>query len=67
MYIISMGRQPKTGWTRINVRFEDALRARIDKVLPYEGAGDLTSFINLAATRLVDQAEREKPTKRKKI
>lgn len=61
-----MGRKPKTGWSRKNFYFEDDLEARIQKALPYEGASDMTSFIFLACSRLVNQVEQERAAKRKR-
>ena len=52
-----MAKPKRDGYTRRNITFSDELHDQVLKVLPYEGARDFSSFVELASRRLVDEAK----------
>lgn len=57
---MSMAKPKRDGYTRRNITFSDDLHAEVLKVLPYEGARDFSSFLELGAERLVKEIKAER-------
>lgn len=47
---------------RINITFSEELHAQVLKNLPIEGTRDFSSFIELAARRMLDSVRKPKKT-----
>lgn len=60
-----MAKPKRDGYTRRNITFGDEAYAQVEKVLPYQGARDFSSFLELAAMRLVDEINAERKGKRR--
>lgn len=55
-----MAKPKRDGYTRRNITFGDEAYAQVLKCLPYEGARDFSSFLELAARRLVEEIRTER-------
>lgn len=55
-----MAKPKRDGYTRRNITFSDELHDQVLKVLPYEGARDFSSFVELASRRMVEAVKAER-------
>lgn len=60
-----MAKPKREGYQRYNITFDEAFHDEVLKLLPYEGARDFSSFLELAARRLAEGIRAERKGSRK--
>lgn len=65
VYIMPMSRAKREGYSRVNIMLRDELKEEIRKKwLPYEGAKDLSSFLELGAEHLIEEVKAKRKPRR---